>query len=67
MHATKGAGRPAAKEEYPDEGLHAWVILACLVLVAIICFLVLQFTIKMMSEQPATPDRPAPIAIRGRP
>ena len=58
MQATRRAAERHSGQEYPDEGLHAWVVLVCLAFVAVTCFVVLRFTINMLSAQP--PVQPAP-------
>lgn len=52
------------RRDEPDEGLHAWVILACLAISALACFLLLRYTISMMSEDPSTPPPSVTIPAR---
>ncbi len=59
MHATRRAVQHRPKEHYPDEGVHAWVVLVCLAAAALTCFLLLRFTIGIMSDQP--PAEPTPV------
>ena len=51
------ASRRAAqhRSDDRDDGLQAWVILVCLAVSALACFLLLRYTIGMMTEDPATP------------
>ncbi len=57
MHARRVVQR-RPEEQYPDEGLQAWVVLVCLAAAAVACFLLLRFTISMMSDQPPVENTP---------
>ena len=46
-------------EERDEEGLHPWVLVVCLLLAATACLLLLSFTIRVMSEEPAKRISPA--------
>ena len=52
MQAARRAAQHHPREKYPDEGLHSWVVLVCLALAAVACFLLLRFTINLMGDQP---------------
>ncbi len=65
MHATRRAVPREPKDRYPDEGVQAWVVLVFLAAAAVACFLLLRFTINMMTdlppvEKPPVTARPAP-------
>ena len=51
-------------EERDEEGLHLWVLVVCLLLAAAACLLLLSFTIRVMSEEPAKRISPATTAVR---
>ena len=65
MQVMRRLAERQPKDKYPEEGLQAWVVLVCLASAAVACFLLLRFTINMMTdlppvEKPPVTARPAP-------
>lgn len=63
MHATRRVVQRQPEREYPDEGLQAWVVLVCLAAAAVACFLLLRFTISLMTDLPPVEKTP-PVTTR---